>query len=263
MEEKAIYSTATGINVVLGIDVSKWQGQMDWQKAKNAGVRFAIVKMSEYVIDERFIENWQNTQGLGIRRQPYHFFHPGRIDVDDQVTVTTGLLKKYGDPDPLNVFDGEGNLQQGKRILWLDCEVSDGRLSDYISSRIRAFIIQFKAKRPDLEVGIYTSPGWWNGNTLTASYWKLQPLWIANWGVTKPYMPRDWKHYALWQWSGGANGRGKEFGAGGALSIDLNWYNGTEAQFGGDDNPLPPPSSLTLEERVARLESACEAHGIL
>jgi GH25 family lysozyme M1 (1,4-beta-N-acetylmuramidase) len=28
---------------VAGIDVSKWQGEIDWQKAKNAGAQFAII----------------------------------------------------------------------------------------------------------------------------------------------------------------------------------------------------------------------------
>ena len=51
-------------NTKVGIDVSKWQGEIDWQKVKNVGVEFAIIRMGyqtdydgEYVIDPYFKAN--------------------------------------------------------------------------------------------------------------------------------------------------------------------------------------------------------------
>jgi len=245
-----------GVHSILGLDVSKWQGVMNWQISKTAGVRFAIIKMSEYVIDEKFEYNYSETKRLGIKRQPYHFFHPGAIDVNTQINTVLTLLAKYGDPDPISVCDGNGNIISNAKTVWLDCEMSDGKYNDYISSVILSFKNKFKAARPDLQLGIYTSPGWWNYNTLEASYWKTLPLWVANWNVAKPFMPRDWVHYALWQFSGGANGRGKEFGAGGAQSIDLNWYNGGEEQFSGSITPPipePPPDPDPVVQTVTVL----------
>ena len=51
-------------NTKVGIDVSKWQGEIDWQKVKNVGVEFAIIRMGyqtdydgEYAIDPYFKAN--------------------------------------------------------------------------------------------------------------------------------------------------------------------------------------------------------------
>ncbi len=60
-----------------GIDVSRYQGLIDWDRVKGAGVRFAWIKASEGGDhqDERFWENWQNSKAAGVRRGPYHFVY--------------------------------------------------------------------------------------------------------------------------------------------------------------------------------------------
>lgn len=60
---------------VHGIDVSKYQGLIDWSRVKDAGVRFAWIKATEGGDhqDERFQENWQNARSAGVKRGAYHF----------------------------------------------------------------------------------------------------------------------------------------------------------------------------------------------
>ncbi len=60
-------------NTKVGIDVSKWQGEIDWQKVKEAGVEFAIIRMGyqtdydgENVIDPYFIKNIECAKEAGI-----------------------------------------------------------------------------------------------------------------------------------------------------------------------------------------------------
>ena len=62
---------------VHGIDVSKYQGLIDWDRVKGAGVRFAWIKASEGGdhADERFSENWANSRAAGVRRGAYHFVY--------------------------------------------------------------------------------------------------------------------------------------------------------------------------------------------
>ncbi len=60
---------------VEGIDVSKWQGDIDWQTVKSAGVSFAFIKSTEGGdhLDERFLENWNGAKAAGVPRAAYHF----------------------------------------------------------------------------------------------------------------------------------------------------------------------------------------------
>ena len=58
-----------------GIDVSKWQGKIDWASVAGAGTQFAFIKATEGGdhVDERFMENWYGAKQAGIPRGAYHF----------------------------------------------------------------------------------------------------------------------------------------------------------------------------------------------
>ncbi len=60
---------------VHGIDVSKWQGEVDWFQVKRAGTAFAFIKATEGGdhLDERFHRNWDGARRAGIPRGAYHF----------------------------------------------------------------------------------------------------------------------------------------------------------------------------------------------
>lgn len=58
-----------------GIDVSRWQGKIDWKKAKNAGVEFAMIRggYGENHVDSRFHENARGANAAGIPMGIYWF----------------------------------------------------------------------------------------------------------------------------------------------------------------------------------------------
>ncbi|RFB80821.1 glycosyl hydrolase family 25 [Methylovirgula sp. 4M-Z18] len=60
---------------VQGIDVSKYQGEIDWHRVRSSGIRFAWIKATEGGdhLDERFQENWENSKAAGVKRGAYHF----------------------------------------------------------------------------------------------------------------------------------------------------------------------------------------------
>jgi lysozyme len=60
---------------VHGIDVSKWQGKIDWASVAQAGTQFAFIKATEGgdFVDERFLENWVGAKQAGVPRGAYHF----------------------------------------------------------------------------------------------------------------------------------------------------------------------------------------------
>ena len=60
-----------------GIDVSRYQGEIDWPQVKASGVSFAYIKATEGgdVADPRFTANWQGAQRTGVPRGAYHYFY--------------------------------------------------------------------------------------------------------------------------------------------------------------------------------------------
>jgi lysozyme len=62
---------------VHGIDVSKWQGEIDWPAVRAAGTRFAFIKATEGGDheDERFRANWNGAKAAGIPVGAYHFVY--------------------------------------------------------------------------------------------------------------------------------------------------------------------------------------------
>jgi lysozyme len=82
-----------GENLIPGIDVSKWQGEIDWSKVANSGVRFAYIKATEGTgyTDPCFAVNWQSAKSAGVLRGAYHFFHP-RLDARSQAKTFYATL---------------------------------------------------------------------------------------------------------------------------------------------------------------------------
>ena len=63
--------------VIQGIDVSRWQDDIDWQKVKDAGTRFAFIKATEGGdhLDPMFRKNWAEAKKAGVPRGAYHFVY--------------------------------------------------------------------------------------------------------------------------------------------------------------------------------------------
>lgn len=62
---------------IQGIDVSYWQGDIDWQKVRGAGISFAYIKATEGGdhLDPKFRQNWYASKRAGIVRGAYHFIY--------------------------------------------------------------------------------------------------------------------------------------------------------------------------------------------
>jgi lysozyme len=60
-----------------GIDVSRWQGDVDWQKVRSAGVSFAYIKATEGgdFADPKFRDYWAGAKRAGVARGAYHYFY--------------------------------------------------------------------------------------------------------------------------------------------------------------------------------------------
>ncbi len=62
---------------VHGVDVSRWQANIDWPQLRTRGANFAFIKATDGGdhLDPMFRTNWQRAKEAGIRRGAYHFFY--------------------------------------------------------------------------------------------------------------------------------------------------------------------------------------------
>src|SRR5436853_6426864 len=81
-----------------GIDVSHYQGNVDWPTVKSSGVvDFSFIKATEglSVQDSQFAANWQGARSAGLLRGAYHFFHSAD-DAIAQVKYFLNCVKSAG-----------------------------------------------------------------------------------------------------------------------------------------------------------------------
>lgn len=85
---------------LFGVDVSSYQGEVDWPKLAEQGVDFAFIKATEGSghTDRYFAANWENAVSAGVTAGAYHFFSydsPGETQADNFIAVvplTEGML---------------------------------------------------------------------------------------------------------------------------------------------------------------------------
>lgn len=188
-----------------GIDVSKWQGEIDWQKVVAVGYKFSLIKASEgQTTDPRFFANWQGAKAAGILRGAYTFFRSD-VSVDLQAKYFLNLLK-----------DDAGELAPV-----LDVERDDAGLSNQaFTQAIKKWldiVEQATGKKPI----IYTSHYRWKELTESPSWASQYPLWVAHYTVApKPLLPTGWTDYYLWQYTDKGNISGIDG------NVDLNRVGG-------------------------------------
>jgi len=78
---------------VQGIDISRYQGDIDWNRVRRANIRFAYMKVSEGGdhVDSRFYENWEKAARAGVARGAYHFMYWCRTASEQAVWFTQAV----------------------------------------------------------------------------------------------------------------------------------------------------------------------------
>jgi hypothetical protein len=104
-------SCASG-TTLRGVDVSSYQGSIDWSSAKSSGIAFGFAKATEgdTLEDSTFAANWAGMKSAGVVRGAYHFFHPS----ESATAQASFVLSKVG------------TLEAGDLPIVLDFEVLDG-----------------------------------------------------------------------------------------------------------------------------------------
>lgn len=192
---------------VLGIDVSKWQKEIDWDKVKNEGVDFAIIRCGyrgsvtgSLVEDPYFEQNIKGARAAGIKVGVYFFTQAvNEVEAVEEASMVISLVRDYELQYPVFI-DTEGAGGNGR---------ADSLNVEERTAVCEAFCTT--VKNAGLEAGVYASRNWYN-NKLTASTLESYAIWLAEYRSVPLYQG----YYQMWQYTS----KGKINGING--NVDLN-----------------------------------------
>jgi lysozyme len=200
-------------HAVQGIDISKWQRDIDWDKVKGAGTRFVFMKATEGgdLLDENFKDNWNEAKRVGIPRGAYHFVfwcRPAR----DQIRWFIKNVPK--DPDALPpVVDVEWNhLSSCPRTNTIKARAK--------MREILAALERHYGKKPIIYTDILFHEDVLEGTTEFDDY----PFWIRS-TAARPETRYEKRPWEFWQFTT----TGRVPGISG--DVDRNAFFGTDKQF--------------------------------
>jgi GH25 family lysozyme M1 (1,4-beta-N-acetylmuramidase) len=181
-----------------GIDVSQWQGSIDFARVRGSGREFVIIRATagRLTTDSRYARNRAAAQAAGLAVGAYHFAHPdmkiGSVKLDATLEADHFLAVadyRHGMLVPVLDLESGARLGPSRLQLW-----------------VRTWLTRVYAKL-HLHAVIYTTASFWNtsmGDTRWFADNGYRVLWIAHWGTTSPSIPAaNWagSSWAMWQYS--------------------------------------------------------------
>ena len=166
---------------VHGIDVSAYQGRIDWPEVARNRVRFAFIKASEGATlrDPRFARNWREARKANVLAGAYHYFQPNRDgQVQASLFVRTVPLAP-GDLPP--VLDVEA-------VNFHDVAVMRREVARWLR-----LVEAHYGVRPIL----YSNHSFYQRHL--AGHFDDYPLWLAHYEVARPKLARS--KWIIWQHS--------------------------------------------------------------
>jgi len=172
-----------------GIDISQYQGVIDWKKVAEDDVDFAFIRsticLSGYKAngyqDWRFQSNWENARkNASIALGVYHVF-TAHVDATVQLeAIDKSLVGKL--PDMPIAIDVE-------RRDVIDKVRNTELLVNFLTA------VETNFGKPI----IYTGAWYWNVNIVVGD-WSRYPLWTAAY-TQEPIIPKGWTEWMFWQYT--------------------------------------------------------------
>jgi GH25 family lysozyme M1 (1,4-beta-N-acetylmuramidase) len=200
--------------MVLGLDVSSHQGNVDWNGAWAVGARFAYVKATEadWYRNPYFAQQYNGSYQVGMIRGAYHFALPnvssGRAQADYFVANGGGWSADGRTLPP--ALDIEANPYQG--------DVCYGRSQADLTSWIHSFTDEVHLRTGRWPT-IYTGAWFWSHCVGSADF-GADPLWLPRYGSEPGSPPCGWSKLSFWQ-----------FADRGRLPGDQDWFLGGQEQL--------------------------------
>jgi lysozyme len=194
---------------VHGVDVSRWQGEIDWVRLRSQGANFVYIKATDGGdhLDPMFRKNWREADAAGLRRGAYHFFYWCRTAGEQADWFIRNVPRVNGALPPVIDVEYNGTSKCKRRL-------SPAKVRE----KMQVFMDRLEAHYGQRPV-IYTAPDFYADNLKGA--FLDYPFWLRAVAQhpSKVYPGRKW---VFWQYSGS----GLSHGVTG--KIDLNVFNGSE-----------------------------------
>ncbi len=208
-----------------GIDVSSWQGSIDFAQVRNAGIDIVYMKSSEgrSYIDPYFERNYQNAKANGLKVGFYHY-------------VTARTVEQAR--EQANFFASVISGKEPDCRLAMDFE-SFGNLSVNQINEISKVFLETLQNATNKEVLIYSNS--YSARTIFSRDLAIYPLWVANYGVSEPGGNDKWATWVGWQYTS----TGRVAGISG--NVDRNQF--TDGVLLSNISPIPTPETPSTPEQ--------------
>lgn len=192
----------------LGIDVSKWNGNIDWNAVKNSGINYVIIRCGyrgssagSLIADPKFTSNIKGATAAGLKVGVYFFTQAvDEREAVEEASMVLEQIKNYTISYP----------------VFLDVEASGGR-ADKIDKATRTAVCKAfcqTIQNAGYNAGIYANKSWLN-TKLDPGSLSAYKIWLAQYAASPTYTGR----YDLWQY----RSTGKVNGISGNVDMDLSY----------------------------------------
>ena len=167
-----------------GIDISNWQGSINFSEVKNSGIEIVYIEATEgnFYTDPYLQEFYDGASNNGLLIGFYHFFSPS-VSASEQARYFTNAIS--------------GMTSDCRLVL----EESGGYGAAELSIIANEFLESVEANS-GLKVALYTYASFANNNIAPGYGLDKYPLWIAEYGSSSPESNPIWgSSYAGWQYS--------------------------------------------------------------
>ncbi|KIK63286.1 glycoside hydrolase family 25 protein [Collybiopsis luxurians FD-317 M1] len=179
-----------------GIDVSHFQGSIDWSSVAANGISFVFIKATEGTtfLDPDFSANYEGATNAGLIRGGYHFAHP---DISSGAVQANFFLAHGGG------WSADGITLPGVLDIEYNPDGAEcyGLSASGMVSWIEDFSNTYEAATGRFPI-IYTTTDWWTtctGNS--AAFAGNNPLYIARYASTIGTLPAGWPVATFWQYA--------------------------------------------------------------
>ena len=192
----------------MGIDVSKWNGSIDWNAVKNSGVNYVIIRVGyrgssqgALIEDPKFKTNIKGATAAGLKVGVYFFTQAvDEVEAVQEASMVLDRISGYKISYP----------------VFLDVEGSGGR-GDAIDSATRTAVCKAfcnTIKNAGYTPGVYANKTWLTSK-MDAGALSGYKIWLAQYAKTPTYTGR----YDLWQY----RSDGKVSGISGKVDLNISY----------------------------------------
>lgn len=214
---------------IKGIDVSSWNGDIDWKKVKSDGIEFAFIRVGTATnLDKKFIKNIQGAANNAIKCGVYHYSYAQTAEsAIAEAKFVLNAVKPYKLAYPI-MYDIEDKVHH---------ELTTAQRTDLVEAFCGVIMSS------GYNTGVYTSLSWFN-TMLDLKRLQKYDKWVAQWAEKCTFKSA----YTIWQNSN----KGKISGINGDVDLNLGYK---DYAAGVPSKPVAKPPVSVQPEGIKKYDA--------